>query len=64
MSEAGELYALHQIPPLKLYGKVNPSMTRVAVLAGKAEEPVLDTAEQAEVWLDQEGSQCCTGQWQ
>jgi len=26
-------YTLHQTPPLKLYGQVDPSATRVAVLA-------------------------------
>eukprot|EP00090_Calanus_glacialis_P015764 TRINITY_DN24840_c0_g1_i1.p1 TRINITY_DN24840_c0_g1~~TRINITY_DN24840_c0_g1_i1.p1 ORF type:complete len:604 (-),score=265.68 TRINITY_DN24840_c0_g1_i1:51-1700(-) len=33
VSNAGELYTLHQTPPLKLYGKVDPLMTRVVVLA-------------------------------
>jgi hypothetical protein len=33
VSQAGVLYTLYQTPPLKLYGKVDPSVTRVAVLA-------------------------------
>ena len=33
VSQARKLYTLHQTPPLKLYGQVDPSATRVAVLA-------------------------------
>ena len=39
VSQTGELYTLHQTPPRKLYGKVDPSVTRVVGLARASPSP-------------------------
>ena len=71
VSEAGELYTLHQTPPLKLYGQVDPSATRVAVLArgipitlGKQRHLFwMQLSRQKFGWI-KKYPQCCPVQWQ